>query len=183
MLKVNLGAGAESKEGYVNVDIYKQENIDLVHDLTKPLPFKKNSIDVLYSRHSIEHYPQHLLLSILEDWWEKSKDGAIWTIIVPYAFKLGETITHHTMGWNEGSFNEYCINKTGKHWYSKMRFEMISCEARTKAGKTRFVDLFFPLNVQKFRRFLSGYGIYLNEEIEFNLKVVKNASGDIFKNK
>lgn len=44
-MKLNLGAGGDIKEGYINCDIKKFEGIDKIINCNKRLPFKDNSID------------------------------------------------------------------------------------------------------------------------------------------
>lgn len=66
-LKLNLGCGRETKEGYINVDMFNHEGVDLVWDLNVlPLPFKDNSVDEVFCSHILEHLvtPYPLVLDI-----------------------------------------------------------------------------------------------------------------------
>ncbi len=49
MRKIHLGCGPQKIEGW--------ENYDKEVDLTKPLPFENQSVDLVYLEHAIEHIP------------------------------------------------------------------------------------------------------------------------------
>lgn len=62
MVKLEIGGGNFNHPGWINVDCplsSKRGNarIDVVHNLMekKPLPFENNSVDIVYSEHTIEH--------------------------------------------------------------------------------------------------------------------------------
>ena len=57
MKKLNLGCGDDHKKGWINCDIRKEVNPDVVVDLTKKLRFKDNSIDEVLMKHVLEHIP------------------------------------------------------------------------------------------------------------------------------
>lgn len=55
-MKLNLGSGRKGKEGYVNVDMLKIGDVDIVHDLNKiPYPFKDDSADEIMAKAVCEH--------------------------------------------------------------------------------------------------------------------------------
>ena len=48
-MKLNLGAGNDSRSGYVNHDIQQLEGIQIVHDLNSyPWPWEDNSIQYIF---------------------------------------------------------------------------------------------------------------------------------------
>jgi len=49
LIILNLGCGADTISGAINIDIVKNKGVNIVHNLNKiPYPFKPNKIDVIY---------------------------------------------------------------------------------------------------------------------------------------
>ena len=168
-LKLHLGCGDTHREGYINVDISPKVNPDLVHDLNKPLPFKPNSIKEIVFRHGIEHIEHKRLFHVLKDWYKKSSNGATWNFIVPYGYKMSDTIHHYCMGWNHKSFNIYDINRNNRRdWYSNVTIKINKIEARNKKWDIR------ELIPYKVRYWLADtFTLCMWDEIEYVLEVVK----------
>lgn len=83
MLKINLGSGNSSDRSYTNVDIYPLKNVDVVHDIEKPLPFESDSADEILMTHSLEHCSMNTVPSLLKECYRiLKKDGKI-QIVVP----------------------------------------------------------------------------------------------------
>jgi hypothetical protein len=50
-MKLNLGCGLDKRQGYINVDIRKDVNPDLVLNLEDiPYPFESNSIEEIIAK-------------------------------------------------------------------------------------------------------------------------------------
>lgn len=62
--KLNLGSGSELKQGYINIDLYT--NADMKMDIRK-LEFEDNSIEEIFSSHTLEHFPEHEIIPILKE--------------------------------------------------------------------------------------------------------------------
>lgn len=53
---LNLGCGSQSMEGFVNVDLVKQDGVDVVHDLdVHPWPFDDGSVTQIQAIDVFEH--------------------------------------------------------------------------------------------------------------------------------
>lgn len=55
MDKLNLGCGTDKRVGYINIDANAKVKPDLVHDLTKRLPFQNSSVDEIIIQDVLEH--------------------------------------------------------------------------------------------------------------------------------
>jgi predicted SAM-dependent methyltransferase len=83
-LKLNLGCGANFKDGFVNIDFHKRSDLRL--DLREELPFPADSCALVYSEHFFEHldYPEDAI-SFLRESWRILKPGGIFSVGVPDA--------------------------------------------------------------------------------------------------
>jgi len=83
-IKLELGAG-ENREipGWTYADL--NENCDLTLDLTQPLPFPDNSVDMIYSSHLLEHFRYPELLDLLGECLRILKPGGVFSAAVPNA--------------------------------------------------------------------------------------------------
>src|SRR4051812_26234397 len=57
-LKLNIGCGPNLKTGWINIDLF-DPRADLALDMREPMPFRTNSVAIIYSEHFFEHidYP------------------------------------------------------------------------------------------------------------------------------
>jgi len=77
--RLNLGCELDKRskeEGWVNVDIRPECEPDLVHDLTKPLPYENNTVDEILAKDILEHFSWRQVPDILKDWYRVLKPGA-----------------------------------------------------------------------------------------------------------
>lgn len=117
-IKIDLGCGKNKKEGFVGVDQYPMEGVDVVLDIgTSPWPWEDDSVDEAHSSHFLEH------LTNFEDKWQRThffnelyrvlKPGAKCTIIIPH--------------W---ASTRYYGDPTHKEPFSEMGFYYLSKEWR-----------------------------------------------------
>jgi hypothetical protein len=86
-MKLNLGSGSKSIEGFVNVDKYPSAATDLVFDLeTLPWPWPSDSAEEVHFIHSLEHMggDPETFLNIMKELYRVCKDGAVIVIHVPH---------------------------------------------------------------------------------------------------
>ncbi len=56
LVRLNLGSGATSREGFYNVDLVPLDNVDVVADFNRPLDaLPDDSVAEVVSRHTLEH--------------------------------------------------------------------------------------------------------------------------------
>ena len=82
-LKLELGSGGEGRKGFYAVDHLELDGVDIVADLNKPLDLLPDeSVDYIYSRHTLEHI--HELLPLMRELYRVIKKNGTIEIIVPH---------------------------------------------------------------------------------------------------
>lgn len=83
-LRVNLGSGCSSKQGWVNVDGFDSPGLTCLWDCRLNLPFEDDSVRCLFSEHFLEHLdPQTEVPALLRDILRVLEPGGILRFIVP----------------------------------------------------------------------------------------------------
>lgn len=54
-LRVNVGAGTNGRDGWVNIDAFRGSGITCIHDCRWNLPFDDGSVELLFAEHFLEH--------------------------------------------------------------------------------------------------------------------------------
>lgn len=80
-LFVNLGCGFDKKPGFTNVDSDPEKKPDVLHDITKTLPFLDNSCDLVLASHIFEHIVN--LTDVVKDIHRILKPGGKLNVAVP----------------------------------------------------------------------------------------------------
>ena len=76
MKRLNIGCGKKNKNGYINLDLLKLPNVDVVHDLNQfPWPFKKNEFDEILCDNVLEHLND--TIKPIEELWRITKNKGI----------------------------------------------------------------------------------------------------------
>lgn len=110
MPKLNLGCGRDIKEGYINLDFYKNEGVNVICDLNDGhLPFENNYFDEIQANHVFEHLPKWE--NILIECYRVLKPNGIITIRVPYKlFALNSA--YHVRFFNKNTMGAFCMRKS-----------------------------------------------------------------------
>lgn len=83
-MKLDIGCGKNKKEGFLGVDQYAMDGVDIIHDIRKPWPWEDNSVDEVYSSHFIEHLSASERVYFFNELFRVLKPGAKATIVVPH---------------------------------------------------------------------------------------------------
>jgi len=106
LIKLNLGCGGRALDGWINVDyalgavvaklpffsrmnrrlkffLTEWDKHILIHDLTKQFPWKDNSVNIIYSSHTLEHFSKQEGLSFLKECYRVLKPDGVIRILVP----------------------------------------------------------------------------------------------------
>ena len=103
LIKVEIGCGKTKTDGYIGVDRFPLQGVDIVADINKGLPFDSDSVDIIYACHSLEHMEN--LQNIMEEIYRICKNKAIVQILSPYSnTSLNEANYYHKIAFNEDTF-------------------------------------------------------------------------------
>ncbi len=86
-MKLNLGCGSKTIEGFLNVDKFFTATTDVVFDLeTTPWPWASDSVEEVRLIHSLEHMGQDTdtYLNIIKEIYRICANGALVVIHVPH---------------------------------------------------------------------------------------------------
>lgn len=125
-LRLNLGSGTVALEGFTNVDALPDApNVDVVADLSKPLPFGDGEADLIYAAHVLKHFPTEVVPHLLADWRRVLRTGGLLLVAVPDLKVIARTLVDERQGWFTpphnpwlgaiygGQKDEYDFHKTG----------------------------------------------------------------------
>ena len=106
VVKLNLGCGAQTPAGWINVDFslgaklvklplfsYLNRRLKLfrtdwnegilLHDLRRRFPWTNDSVDIIYSSHTLEHFSKAEGIHFLSECYRVLKTGGILRLVVP----------------------------------------------------------------------------------------------------
>ncbi len=94
---LDIGCG-KVKRGTIGLDHIAGENVDIVSDLEKELPFPDKSLDGIIMYHSLEHVINPV--AVLRECRRVLKEGGIIDIKVPHHSNVSAYQIHHKSYWN-----------------------------------------------------------------------------------
>ena len=93
---LNLGSGNRQRpqdQGWINLDIDKGSNPDIVRNLDDGLPFDSDSVDAVYASHVIEHVDD--VFFFMYEIWRVCKTDTLIEIIAPNHAHLMSIYANH----------------------------------------------------------------------------------------
>jgi SAM-dependent methyltransferase len=109
-VRLNIGAGGTYIPGFTNIDISTKADITL--DLGKNrLPFNDDSVDLVFSYHTLEHVPDYLFA--ISEIHRVLKHGGRFLVGLPYVTLSEYNLVnpYHYQNFNEFSFDFFVPNK------------------------------------------------------------------------
>jgi len=83
-MKIYFGCGLDKKEGYINVDIRREINPDLVWDMEKtPYPFDTESVEEILLKDSLEHVSWRKVEDVIRECHRILRKGGVLKIQAP----------------------------------------------------------------------------------------------------
>jgi len=129
LIKINLGAGSQILQGYLNHDLVSLPGINVVHNLNEyPWPWDDSSVDEFLAYDVLEHLDD-LVLS-LEEIYRILKPGGLCRISVPYWNSwCAQADPTHKRGFHEITFRFFDVDSVycrDRPYYTKARFYIVS---------------------------------------------------------
>jgi len=82
MNRLHIGPGNTYMPGWTNVDIFSNVRAD-IYSSALALPYEKETFDLIYASHVLEHFTRYFVLSALTHWRFLLKPGGILRLAVP----------------------------------------------------------------------------------------------------
>lgn len=83
MRKLNVSCGFEHLEGYINIDSDPRVRPDILRNIEQGLPFDDNSVDEIFSKHTLEHISPDKIHWVMAEIYRVLKPNGILKVIVP----------------------------------------------------------------------------------------------------
>lgn len=107
-MKLNLGCGNKKKEGFVGVDAFECDAVDVIADITERLPFEDGVVEEIWMDNVIEHIPD--IPALFRELHRVCKEGAKITIITPHFASIASwrdpTHVHHLSYFSMNHFEK-----------------------------------------------------------------------------
>lgn len=85
MIKLDMGCGKRKKDGYVGVDQYAMEGVDVVLDIgNEKWPWDDNTVEEIHASHFLEHLTSTQRVHFMNEAYRVLKDGGKANIITPH---------------------------------------------------------------------------------------------------
>lgn len=99
-VRLDLGCGTAKPGGFIGLDRFPLDGVDIVADLNNHLPFTDNAIDMVLCSHSLEHVAD--LMFTMKEIYRISRHGAQVCIVAPYGHQaLNAANPYHHQVFNE----------------------------------------------------------------------------------
>lgn len=99
-IRLNLGCGTDIRRGYVNIDVRALPGVAVVSSVEK-LDYADGSVDEVYARDILEHFPIGKTVPVLREWLRVLKPGGKLTVRCPDLRTICHRYMHgqHTAAW------------------------------------------------------------------------------------
>lgn len=89
-MKLHLGCGSKHIDGFINIDARELPEVDEIDDVKTLVKFDKESINLIYASHILEHITRLEYTNVLSRWYDLLKKDGILRIAVPDIEKVFE---------------------------------------------------------------------------------------------
>lgn len=173
--KLNLGCGTDFRDGWINLDNFESDKIDVKHDLeTFPYPFEDECFDEIIAVNVLEHIENPV--RVLEELHRITANSGKVTIRVPYynSKDMGTDPTHKNF-FSENSLDYFDPSKRhckNRPYYSTARFSIDKLSAYTNVLSLKYVKVSNNI-IKKPLFYIAGILSNVVSVVEFELKCLK----------
>ncbi|WP_222117046.1 class I SAM-dependent methyltransferase [Campylobacter coli] len=83
MIQLNLGCWHRNIPGFINIDLCDMPHIHYKTSIDKLDMFENESVDLIYSSHSLEYFDRFQVIDVLREWKRVLKQGGRVRLAVP----------------------------------------------------------------------------------------------------
>lgn len=94
-MKLHLGCDKRFIPGFVHIDLADYPHIDHRHDIRTLPMMAPESVELIYSCHSLEYFDRVEALEVLREWWRTLKHGGTLRVAVPDFEALARVYHEH----------------------------------------------------------------------------------------
>lgn len=81
-MKLHIGPGNTYIPGWINIDVFSNVKAD-IYSSALALPYERESFDLIYASHVLEHFSRYFTLSALGHWRDLLKPDGVLRLSVP----------------------------------------------------------------------------------------------------
>ena len=168
-IKLNIGAGKTYIPGFINVDISDKADLSLDIGTTR-LPFEDNSVDLIFSYHTLEHVPNYLYA--ISEIYRVLKHRGVLLMGLPYV-----TLTEYHLinPYHLHNFNEYSFDFFDPGRLRGSAAEMNAPLFTKMFHRYHYIGI-FNLFVTPFRSWCRRHLFNVVRKIDFGLLAVKDVN-------
>jgi len=109
LIKIDLCCGTHKPDGFIGVDHFPGNNVDIIANLNDRFPFNDNYVDIVRAHDALEHLPDRI--HTMNEIWRICKPNAVVDIFVPSTDGRGAfQDPTHVSYWNINSFLYYSVD-------------------------------------------------------------------------
>ena len=110
---LNIGCGKRFHKAWINLDVLPADTNVIHCDVTKGLPFKDDSMDMVYHSHVLEHLSQEKGKQLINECYRVLKKGGILRVVVP---DLEQIVRNYLLFLEKNLTNPTKESKANYHW-------------------------------------------------------------------
>ena len=174
MIKLNIGCGRTKLNGFVNVDINKTVNPDVLSDgLSYIKSLDDNSVGCIIMTHVLEHMTWGAIQEVIEEMYRVCPNGVTIHIQVPHCTSIHAANPQHRCAFSTTFWDFWTMDCATGEKYGQARFVMHSCKLHVRAYRGYWIDLVFNSFGRSWQMICERFWPFRFDEIEWGLEVRK----------